>query len=208
MKFNPTLPLALALSVGAAGAVMAQTATTTAPTTTPSTGYTQPAPTYGQPQANATETRPGYGQTPSSTNQLQARPGQMPSTTAQSQQARPTTATPSMASRTAVNGNEQVRMAQQRLHAAGIYNGPEDGIMDPDTRAALARYQEQRGLRRSESLDPSTLASLEGSQSPGFGSTPPPPAARTTATTAGTPAAAWNPSAGAMGGNAGKAAAR
>ena len=109
-----------------------------------------------------------------------------------------------MASGTAVNGNEQVRMAQQRLHAAGLYNGPEDGIMDPDTRAALARYQEQNGLQRSESLDPATLASLERSPTTASGSTMPP----AEATPPGTPSAALNPYAGAVGANGGKSSAR
>ena len=112
-----------------------------------------------------------------------------------------------MASTTAVNGNEEVRMAQQRLHAAGLYNGPEDGIMDPDTRAAVARYQEQQGLRRTESLDPSTLASLERGQTTGSGSATA-PATTTSPSTSSTPSTAWNPSAGAMGGNAGKAFSR
>ena len=199
MKFNPTLPLALALSVGAAGAVMAQTATTQTPTTTPRMGYSQPATTSSQPQANASQTQTGYGQTqtPASRNQMQARTSQTP-------QARPITAAPSTASGLAVNGNEQVRMAQQRLKAAGLYNGPQDGIMDPDTRAALARYQTQQGIPASESLDPATLASLEGSRTTGYGSAMP-PAARTQPAA---PSTAYNPSAGAMGGNAGKSFAR
>jgi peptidoglycan hydrolase-like protein with peptidoglycan-binding domain len=219
MKFNPTLPLAVALSVGVAGAVMAQTAPTQTPTASPTT---QPAMNYSQPQANAGQTQSGYRQTPSNAGQMQAstRPapsaagqtppatGAMPSATGQTP-ARPTAAAPSMASGTAAsgtapNGNEQVRMAQQRLHAAGIYNGPEDGIMDPDTRAAIARYQQQQGLRRSESLDPETLAALEGRQTTGYGSATPP----ATAAPANAASTMAGPSAGAMGGNAGKATAR
>lgn len=200
MKFNPTLPLALALSFGAAGAVMAQTATTQTPTTTPSMGYSQPATTNGQPQANAGQTQTGTTQTPSSTSQLQAPTGQTPATTAQTQQARPTRPAPSVASTLAPGGNEQVRMAQQRLKAAGLYNGPQDGIMDPDTRAAVARFQAQQGLPQTESLDESTLANLQGSQTTGVGSTTPPAAV----TQRRAPAATSNPAAGAMGGNAGK----
>jgi peptidoglycan hydrolase-like protein with peptidoglycan-binding domain len=189
MKFNPTLPLALALSVGAAGAVMAQTAPSQTPTTYPSSGYSQPSTPSGQPQANA-------AQTPSAT-------GQAPAATAQRQSA-PTTGTPSMASGMAPGGNETVRYAQYQLHAAGLYNGPQDGIMDPNTRSAIARYQEQHGLGRSESLDESTLASMEGSQTTGSGSATPPAATSPEST----PSAANNPSAGAMGGNAGKTGAR
>lgn len=201
MKFNPTLPLAVALSVGVAGAVMAQTANTQQPTTSPSMGYSQPAANSGQPQASSGQTQTGSDQTPSAT-------GQTPSTTAQTQQTRPATAAPSMASGTAVNGNEQVRMAQQRLRAAGLYNGPEDGIMDPDTRAAIARYQQQNGLRPSESLDPATLASLESSGTTGSGSATPPATMPSGSAPGATPGATSNPAAGAMGGNAGKAATR
>jgi peptidoglycan hydrolase-like protein with peptidoglycan-binding domain len=35
--------------------------------------------------------------------------------------------------------------------------------MDPDTRAAIARFQEQNGLRRTERLDEATLARLNSS---------------------------------------------
>jgi peptidoglycan hydrolase-like protein with peptidoglycan-binding domain len=185
MKFNPTLPLALALSVGAAGAVMAQTAPSQTPTTYPS----QQSTTSGQPQANAAQTPAATGQAPAA---------------AAEKQAAPTTRAPSMASGMAPGGNETVRYAQYRLHAAGLYNGPQDGIMDPNTRAAIARYQEQNSLPRSEALDEQTLASMEGSQTTGSGSaTPPAPT-----TPESTPSAANNASAGAMGGNAGKAVAR
>jgi peptidoglycan hydrolase-like protein with peptidoglycan-binding domain len=196
MKFNPTLPLALAISVGAAGAVMAQTAPSQTPTTHPSSGYTQPSTTTGQPQAARTgaseaEARTNSMQTPSATKR-------MPSATAR----RRATRTPS--TQMAVNGNETVRYAQYRLHQAGLYNGPQDGIMDPNTRAAIARYQEEHGLRRSESLDTSTLASLESSRTTGYGSAMPP----ANAMAGRTPSAANNPYAGATGGNAGKAASR
>lgn len=74
------------------------------------------------------------------------------------------------------NANEQVRTAQQQLHAVGLYNGPVDGLMDPDTRAAIARFQQQNGLQPTESLDQPTLARLMSSQ--------------TTGSQSGTPAAA------------------
>ncbi|MFI4947621.1 MAG: peptidoglycan-binding domain-containing protein [Alphaproteobacteria bacterium] len=68
---------------------------------------------------------------------------------------------------------DQVKTAQQQLHAAGLYNGPSDGMMDPDTRAALARYQQQNGLRRTETLDPRTIAQLDSGQTTGYGSSTP-----------------------------------
>src|SRR5579864_3736481 len=71
--------------------------------------------------------------------------------------------------------SDQIKAAQQQLQAAGLYNGPTDGMMDPDTRAALARYQQQNGLRRTETLDPQTLARLNTNQTSGVGSSTPGP---------------------------------
>jgi len=72
---------------------------------------------------------------------------------------------------------DQVRQAQQQLKTAGLYNGPTDGMMDPDTRAGLARFQQQNGLRRTETLDQQTLTrlntGLNTGQTTGFGSSAP-----------------------------------
>ncbi len=68
---------------------------------------------------------------------------------------------------------DQIKAAQQQLQTAGLYNGPTDGMMDPDTRAALARFQQQNGLHRTERLDRQTLARLNGSQTTGVGSSTP-----------------------------------
>ena len=65
---------------------------------------------------------------------------------------------------------DQVREAQERLHAAGLYNGPADGIMEPDTRAALGRFQERNGLQRSETIDRPTMARLMGEPATNTGS--------------------------------------
>ena len=71
-------------------------------------------------------------------------------------------------------GPDQIRQAQQQLQAAGLYNGPTDGMMDPDTRAALARFQQQNGLRATQNLDQQTLARLNANQTTtGFGSSAP-----------------------------------
>jgi peptidoglycan hydrolase-like protein with peptidoglycan-binding domain len=45
--------------------------------------------------------------------------------------------------------------------------------MDPDTRAALARFQQQNGLRPTQTLDPPTLAHLTTNQTAGYGSSAP-----------------------------------
>jgi hypothetical protein len=69
---------------------------------------------------------------------------------------------------------DQVKSAQQQLQAAGLYNGPTDGMMDPDTRAALARFQQQNGLRTTQTLDQQTLARLNMNQTTtGVGSSAP-----------------------------------
>jgi len=68
---------------------------------------------------------------------------------------------------------DQVKAAQEQLRSAGLYNGPADGMMDPDTRAALARFQQQNGLRPTQTLDQQTLARLNAGQTSGFGSSAP-----------------------------------
>jgi hypothetical protein len=68
---------------------------------------------------------------------------------------------------------DQVKAAQEQLRSAGLYNGPTDGMMDPDTRAALARFQQQNGLRSTQTLDQQTLARLNAGQTSSFGSSAP-----------------------------------
>ena len=68
---------------------------------------------------------------------------------------------------------DQVKEAQERLHAAGLYNGPADGIMEPDTRAALIRFQEQNGLQRTGTIDRQTMARLMGGPLTNTGSSQP-----------------------------------
>ena len=161
MKFSPTVTLAVALAAGLSGTAMAQG--TTAPGAAPSSpqsSLTQPA----QPQAQPTPMQPGQMQ------QGQVQQGQVQ----QGLNAPPANANPGMQAAPAQGraaANDQVRQAQQQLQAAGLYNGPVDGIMDPDTRAALARFQQQNGLRRSEDLDQPTLARLMSQQTTGSGST-------------------------------------
>ena len=54
----------------------------------------------------------------------------------------------------------EVREAQQRLQAQGIYNGPIDGIWGPDTEAAIERFQRGHGLQVTGRLDNTTVAEM------------------------------------------------
>lgn len=148
MKFSSTLPIALALATGIAGAAAAQTTAA-------------PGAAGASPQSTAPQASSSYGQQPQASAARQEPTNGAPSNaTAQAQQSAPGLAT---------NGNPTVRQAQLRLHAMGLYNGPTDGIMDPNTSAAIARFQQQRGLQRTEDLNPQTMAALNGSQTAGFG---------------------------------------
>lgn len=50
--------------------------------------------------------------------------------------------------------------AQSRLRELGYYRGPVDGDFGRGSRAALARFQRDRGLRPTGSLDERTLRAL------------------------------------------------
>src|SRR5689334_11969213 len=54
----------------------------------------------------------------------------------------------------------EVRVAQNRLHKLGYYNGPIDGIWGPDTAGAVDRFQRFRGIPETGRLDETTRISL------------------------------------------------
>ncbi|HZU88257.1 MAG TPA: peptidoglycan-binding domain-containing protein [Stellaceae bacterium] len=54
----------------------------------------------------------------------------------------------------------QVKEVQQRLKAAGAYNGPIDGRMGTQTQQAIAQFQKKHGLRQTGTLDRQTMAAL------------------------------------------------
>jgi peptidoglycan hydrolase-like protein with peptidoglycan-binding domain len=151
MKFSPTITLALALAAGMTGAATAQTAQT------PSTSTAQPEATAAQAQPPAMQ-----AQQPA----VQAQPSMQTGSTSPAMQppAADQTAAPSTQAAAQGGASEQVRYAQQQLGAMGLYKGPADGRMDPDTRAALANFQAQHGLRRTSDLDQQTYARLTASQ--------------------------------------------
>lgn len=58
---------------------------------------------------------------------------------------------------------DTVREIQTSLQAKGFYKGPLDGIIGPQTRAALANYRQSEGLPPTAVLDQKTLHELTAS---------------------------------------------
>lgn len=56
--------------------------------------------------------------------------------------------------------DEVIANVQTQLYNDGYYNGPIDGILGPDTRAAIANYQADHGLAVTAAIDEPTVASL------------------------------------------------
>ena len=75
----------------------------------------------------------------------------------------PTSATPS---------KDQIELAQRRLQSQGLYQGPVDGVIGPQTEQALGQYQQKHGLTETARLDSDTMRSLIGGDGQGS-STPP-----------------------------------
>ena len=196
MKFSPTVTLALVLSAGMAAAAVAQTTTGTA--SEPKSSVSQPLAGASTPQMQTTQpnaastsemktTEPKAASTAEmKTTEPKAKSAAMKATqprtkrTAHLKATQPKRMAQMKAARTGHLRHpvmqaekltpDQIKAAQQQLQTAGLYSGPTDGMMDPDTRAALARFQQQNGLHRTERLDRQTLARLNAGQTTGFGS--------------------------------------
>jgi peptidoglycan hydrolase-like protein with peptidoglycan-binding domain len=78
--------------------------------------------------------------------------------------------------------SETVREVQQVLRDQGYYDGPLDGVLNPQFRRAIANFQRAKELPRTAHLDGRTMAALDlpatGAASPGsapsFGASPGP----------------------------------
>lgn len=68
------------------------------------------------------------------------------------------TSTPSRTS--SANADGTVRSAQAALEAQGYGPGAIDGTMGPNTRSAIMKFQQDKGLAPSGTLDNATLAAL------------------------------------------------
>ena len=58
------------------------------------------------------------------------------------------------------NQGRLVRDAQNELQREGLYRGPVDGILGPETRHAIAAYQAREGLQQTATLDQDTVQRL------------------------------------------------
>src|SRR5712691_5821428 len=174
MKFSPTVPLALVLAAGMAAAAAAQTA--------PGSLNEPKSSISSEPKSTIAKPLTGSMQPQQGLNDIKA-PDNKAASSAQVKSVEPKAKSAEMKAMQASSGRtahlrqpamqaqaqqnfrpDQVKAAQEQLRSAGLYNGPTDGMMDPDTRAALARFQQQNGLRRTQTLDPQTLARLNTGQ--------------------------------------------
>ncbi len=73
---------------------------------------------------------------------------------------------------------ESIRQAQQQLRSQGLYRGSVDGVLGPETLAAISQFQQRNNLPQTATLDQQTLDRLlsgAGARSgSGSGSTAPP----------------------------------
>ena len=195
MKRTLTAVIALAAAAGFAG--MAQAQSTTANTT-------------ASPAAQAPASAPATAPAP----QAQANPAGTPGAAPANPAMAPQGAAPQANAQQPAGSNnfwsrnitqDEVRQAQQQLKAQGLYNGPIDGMSGTEMQKALARYQQQNGLRQTATLDEPTMGRLGGGMNPASGVTAPPASSPTVG--AATPPAGSRPAVGATTPPAGSTAA-
>jgi len=104
----------------------------------------------------------GYAAGPTGDTNAGVPSATMPSSTAMPSEAAPMTLS-----------EDQIRQAQQQLQTAGLYRGQIDGKIGPETKQAIERLQQQKGLPATGSLDQQTMAALSsGTSSSGSGMAP------------------------------------
>jgi len=164
MKRTLTAVIGLAATAGFAGLVQAQsTSTTTTPSSTAPSTYSS-APSATAPSTTITTA-------PSAASAAPANPSMTSHPAPQASMQQPASGN-SFWSRNL--SEDEVRQAQQQLQAQGLYKGPIDGKVGSEMHRALARYQQQNGLRQTGTLDEQTVARIGGGAGPAIGSTTPP----------------------------------
>jgi peptidoglycan hydrolase-like protein with peptidoglycan-binding domain len=89
----------------------------------------------------------------------------------------PASSGPSQHPQAAANlSRDDIREAQLELRHSGLYNGSLDGVIGPQTKQALVRFQKDNGLDQTATLDALTMVAMFGNigTSEGF-SMPPMP---------------------------------
>jgi hypothetical protein len=68
---------------------------------------------------------------------------------------------------------DDIREAQLELRHSGLYNGSLDGMIGPQTKQALARFQKDNGLEQTATLDALTMVAMFGNIGASEGSSMP-----------------------------------
>jgi peptidoglycan hydrolase-like protein with peptidoglycan-binding domain len=68
---------------------------------------------------------------------------------------------------------QDIRETQLELRHSGLYNGPLDGVIGPQTRQALVLFQKDNGLEQTATLDALTMVAMFGNIGTSQGSTSP-----------------------------------
>jgi peptidoglycan hydrolase-like protein with peptidoglycan-binding domain len=90
-------------------------------------------------------------------------PRSLSPSTGASSSSRTAPAVQGMSSTATTESPTQVMQAQQALKQKGLYTGPVDGKVGPETRSAISQFQKQNGLQQSAQLDEQTIDNLQGS---------------------------------------------
>ena len=86
---------------------------------------------------------------------------------------------------------DNIRWAQAELRYRGLYQGSLDGVLGPETKRALARFQTNDGLGQTASLDARTWEALIGNPDIGQGSSVAPDSDRAGTMTNSSAASHW-----------------
>ena len=73
---------------------------------------------------------------------------------------------------------DDIRQAQLELRHAGLYSGSLDGVIGPQTKQALMKFQKDYGLEQTATLDGFTMATMFGNIGTNEGSSMPPKASQ------------------------------